>query len=289
MKKFLIAGIGELLWDVLPHGEVLGGAPVNFACHVNQLGATGIPVSTVGDDDRGRKALATLTASGMDVEGISVVPKVATGFVAARLDENGCARYHFPDDVAWDHLTITPYAQKVKPKLDAVCFGTLVQRGDHSRTALYAYLDSLPEQCLKVCDLNFRQAYFSREVVDHSLARADIVKLNDEELPVLLDLFKIRVRHMVALKDLLDRYHLKMVICTRGSKGSVIVTGNAVSDHPGNPCDVADTIGAGDAFAASVVTDFLKEEPLDAINDRANRVAAAVCAQTGGMPRDCDY
>lgn len=251
MKKKMIAGIGELLWDVLPEGEALGGAPMNFAYHVNRLGEKGIPVSTVGDDARGRNALETLRKKEVELRAVSVVEDYPTGYVEAQLNEQGQAEYHFPDDVAWDHLRINAYAQSIQSQLDAICFGTLAQRSEPSAKVIQGYLDSLPEQTLRVYDLNFRQHFYSLPVVQQSLEQAHILKLSDEEMPLLCTLLKIRESGEKALLQLLDRFELQLVIFTRGSQGSVLLSHKTISRHAGIETEVIDTIGAGGLFYSS--------------------------------------
>ena len=286
MKKYTIAAIGELLWDVLPEAEVLGGAPVNFTYHVNALGARGIPVSTIGTDPRGEKALALLRKCGVETAGITTLAGWATGYVDALVDHNGVATYSFPADVAWDHLQVNDFAREMQGKLDAVCFGSLAQRSEVSRRAILGFLDGVREETVRVCDINLRQHYYSRDVIESSLNRADILKLNDDELPVLVEILGLEgqeSRHW--LKALVERYHLALAILSRGSGGSLLLTRTNLSDHPGIAARVADTIGAGDAFTAAVTIGYLRKMALSDINEQANRLAAYVCSQRGAMPQ----
>lgn len=284
MKKFTIAGIGELLWDVLPEAEVIGGAPVNFAYHVTALGAKGIPISTIGNDVRGGKALEELQKRGVETSAISITEDFATGYVTATLDNEGKASYNFPDDVAWDHLQINEYAENLRNVLDAVCFGSLAQRSEHSRRAIYGFLDTLGKETLKVFDINLRQEFYSEKVVVNSLTRTDILKLNEEELPILADLIDLNGPSDKWLQVLVEKYHLQMAILSRGGSGSLLLTPKSSSDHPGVVTHIKDTIGAGDSFTAAVTIGFLQGLPLNEINENANRIAAYVCSQRGGMP-----
>lgn len=284
MKKFTIAGIGELLWDVLPEAEVIGGAPVNFAYHVTALGAKGIPISTIGNDVRGGKALEELQKRGVETSAISITEDFATGYVTATLDNEGKASYNFPDDVAWDHLQINEYAENLRNILDAVCFGSLAQRSEHSRRAIYGFLDTLGKETLKVFDINLRQEFYSEKVVVNSLTRTDILKLNEEELPILADLIDLNGPSDKWLQVLVEKYHLQMAILSRGGSGSLLLTPKSSSDHPGVVTHIKDTIGAGDSFTAAVTIGFLQGLPLNEINENANRIAAYVCSQRGGMP-----
>ena len=283
MNKFIIAGIGELLWDVLPHIEVIGGAPVNFAYHVTSLGARGIPVSTIGRDSRGERALAQLQERGLDIRGISLSDDHATGYVTALLDNEGRASYSFPNNVAWDHLQVNDYAEKLRTNLDAVCFGSLAQRSGNSRRAIYGFLDALGEDTLKVFDVNFRQNFYSLEIIESSLIRTDILKINDDELPVVCSLLELKGSDEKCLMTLIERYQLKMAILTRGGNGSILMSPARASKHRGIATHIKDTIGAGDSFTAVATIGFLQGLGLDEINEKANRLAAYVCSQQGAM------
>lgn len=284
MKKLTIAGIGELLWDVLPDNEVLGGAPVNFAYHVSALGARGVPVSTIGRDPRGENALNELQLRGVDIAAISRSDEFVTGYVKVTVDEEGKATYYFPKDVAWDHLLVNDYAESLCGKLDAVCFGSLGQRSEQSRRAIHGFLDMLRPETVTVFDVNLRQDYFSRQVIELSLKRTDILKLNEEELPVLASLLELKGPRDAWLAVLIKKYHLEMAILSRGDSGSLLMTQGQSSEHSGIITHVEDTIGAGDAFTAAVTIGYLQGMALDDINEKANRIAAYVCSQQGAIP-----
>ena len=190
-KKFVIAGIGEVLWDVLEDGEKLGGAPINFAYHAGMLGAEAYAVSTVGDDDRGRRAMTELEQSGVSVEHISVMMGATTGYVEASVDENGIASYLFPNDVAWDHLQVGEATKDLAGRLDAVCFGSLAQRAGASREAIMSFLEIMPQRSLKVFDLNVRQRFYTPEIIRVSLGVADVLKLNDDEINLIADIERL--------------------------------------------------------------------------------------------------
>ena len=170
-RKPLVAGLGEVLWDVVGDEETLGGAPINFAYHAAQLGAAAMAISSIGSDSRGRKAVAILEEHGVATDHITVVDGVPTGYVRARVDTEGVADYHFPDDVAWDRLTIDTAAEALAPRLEAICFGSLAQRSEHSRRAIHRFLSSLPGGVLKIFDLNIRQSFYSDEIIRASLAQ----------------------------------------------------------------------------------------------------------------------
>lgn len=283
MGKWVLAGIGELLWDVLEGSEELGGAPMNFAYHAGSLGGEGHAISTVGDDRRGKAALAELGARGVACDHITVLPGAVTGYVLARVDGAGVASYEFPDNVAWDNLTLGEHTLELAANLDAVCFGSLGQRDPRARAVIMDFLKRTGENTLKVFDMNLRQRFYTPEILRQSMTVADVVKLNDDELAHVVELDSLAGNTLAVLQALRDRYNLRLAVLTRGDKGSLLVSTDQVSEHPGQVATVVDTIGAGDSFTAATVLGLLAGMDLDAINDHANRVAAYVCSQQGAM------
>ena len=283
MGAITAVGIGEILWDVLPGGRKLGGAPANFAFHVNGLGGRGLIVSRLGQDAWGDEALQVLGANGLNLCCVTRDPQHPTGTVEARLDEAGVATYVFPDNVAWDFLELNPAAFQVAQRAQAVCFGTLAQRSAISRAAVHQFLRATPRAALRVFDVNLRGDMYSREVLESSLDLADALKVSDAELPVLARIFGLPEGDQERLAALVERYGLRLAALTRGGQGSLLATPGAVSDHPGFRVEVADTIGAGDAFGAAMTLGFLAGWDLDAVNVRANEVAAFVCTRPGAM------
>ena len=284
MNQAKIAGIGELLWDVLPDSELLGGAPINFAYHVSALGAEAVAISTIGNDSRGENALYELQNRGVDTSYISVLEQLPTGYVTARVDGKGIATYEFPDDVAWDHLAINTAAQQCAAELNAICFGTLAQRSDSARLAIQHYLKTTSEKTVKVCDLNLRQNFYSRTTIETSLKLSTVLKLNNDELTFLSSLFLLDGAEHEQLEALRKYFDLELVIMTKGSNGSILITEDEMSRHQGIATEIVDTIGAGDSFTAAVVTGLLFNKTLHEINEKANRLAAYVCSQSGAMP-----
>lgn len=281
----VVAGIGELLWDILPGGENLGGAPINFAYMIAAMGGVGIPVSTVGDDERGHRALAELAHTGLSVECISTITGPPTGTVDARIDDEGVASYSFPDDVAWDHLLINEPAHLLKKSLRAICFGTLAQRYAANRRTLRSYLDTLNPECIRVCDLNLRQHFYSKETLLFCLHCCTVLKINDEELEVLAKMMSLSGNTPEQLSRLISEFDLDMAALTRGGRGSIIMTRDCFASHPGYGATPVDTIGAGDSFTAAVVLGLLGGRELAEISSVANRLAAYVCTQSGAMVR----
>jgi fructokinase len=283
MHPILAVGLGEILWDVLPQTRLLGGAPANFAYHVNALGGAGVPVSRVGDDDLGREALSLLVCRGLNIDAVSLDPVHPTGTVDARVDADGVAAYVFPDDVAWDFLTLDQSALTLAANADAVCFGSLAQRAEISRRAVHRFLAGA-DKALKVFDINLRQDFYTPELLAASLDAADVLKINDAELDTVTGLFSLPSGEQPALRALMERHGLELAVLTRGDKGSLLLSADTVADLPGEPVGVVDTIGAGDAFTAALVLGYLKQWPLDKINRYAAKVAAYVCTQPGAMP-----
>lgn len=288
MSCFTAVGIGEILWDILPEGRQLGGAPANFAYHVNALGGDGVPVSRVGDDALGREALARLSENGLSVECITVDPVHPTGMVNVTVDALGVAEYTFPDNGAWDFLALNVIARERVSQADAICFGTLGQRAVVSREAIRDALNTA-SAAIKVYDINLRQDFYSPELIASSMDMADVIKINDEELAVVSRLFGLPNEEAAALEKLLERFDLQMAVLTRGAGGSLLLSRDNRSDVPGQAVEVVDTIGAGDAFTAAFTLAYLANQPLDVINTFAGNVAAYVCGQFGAMPSLPDH
>lgn len=290
MPAPLIVGLGEVLWDVLPAGRQLGGAPTNFAYHAAALGARGAVASRVGDDDLGREALGRLDALRVDRRHVGVDRDHPTGTVDVRLDAAGVPRYVIHEHVAWDFLAADDALLDLAARADAVCFGTLAQRSRVSRDAIGAFLRATRDDCLRVFDINLRQSYYDGDVVHDSLSLSGVLKLNEDEVGVVRRLLNPREQDAgdaeSAVAALMRKYPLRLVAVTRGANGSLLCASDGRrSDHAGFRAEpLADTVGAGDAFTAAVVTGLLAGHDLDRINASANRLAAYVCTQHGATP-----
>ncbi|MBI9110666.1 carbohydrate kinase [Maridesulfovibrio ferrireducens] len=284
MAEFLIAGLGEILWDVLADSEEIGGAPVNFAYHAGVLGADSIAVSTIGNDERGRRAIKELTRRGLNLEAVSIDQEHATGFVEASVDADGVAHYIFPNNIAWDHLTLNAKALSLAPKVDAVCFGTLAQRSETARASIHVFLNEAP-QALKVYDMNLRQHFYNEKIIRLSLEKAHVLKLNDDELRTVAPMFNLSGSEQKMLSELHNKFDLKYSVLTRGGNGSLLMGEGKVVESCGVEVqNMQDTIGAGDSFTASVIIGLLQGHSLEDISDHANRLAAYVCSCKGAMP-----
>jgi len=284
MARPVIVGIGEVLWDMLPGGKQLGGAPANFAYHANALDAEGVVASRVGDDKLGGEALRRLESLGLGVSYVSTDRDRATGRVDVRLDPNGVPDYVIHDAVAWDFIPLDDRLLDLADGAEAVCFGTLAQRSAVSRETIRAFVRATRARCLRVLDINLRQKYFDGPTIRESLRYASVLKLNDSELPVVARLLGLEGGRREVIDGLLAAYPLQVIAFTRGPEGSVLYAHGRTSDHPGLRAEVVDTVGAGDAFTAALVVGLLAGHDLDRINAFANRIASYVCSQPGATP-----
>jgi fructokinase len=284
MKKKVV-GLGEVLWDLLPGGACLGGAPANFAYITALMGDQGIVASRVGEDSRGLDALRRMEELGLDIDQVQTDREHSTGVVNVDLDGDGQAQFEIKHPVAWDFLEWTSEWKQLAERADAVCFGSLAQRSERSRTTIRQFLTATLPGTVKVFDVNLRQTYYSREVLSESMRLADIVKLNDDELPKIMKLMAEPHKDDLSSAKRLSRdYDVKVVCITRGGKGSLLVRGDDRSEHPGFRVRVADTVGSGDAFTAGLVHEYLHGASLDLMNEVANLVGAWVASEVGAMP-----
>lgn len=279
-----IVGLGEVLWDLLPGGRQFGGAPANFAYHAAVQGAQAKVVSSVGRDELGEEILHRIDAMGLSRKTVAIDDTHPTGTVSVQLDSQGKPEYIIHTDVAWDFIPQTPEILSLAERTDAVCFGSLAQRSPVSRATIRAFLAATPPECLRIFDINLRQQFYNAEIIAASLEAAEVLKLNDEELPIVGSLLALKGDEEMLLGALLEKYALTAVALTKGSQGSVLASPSGRSVHPGISAKIADTVGAGDSFTAVLATGLLHGWDLDTINDRANRVAAYVCTQSGAAP-----
>ncbi len=282
MNRYVV-GIGEVLWDLLPCGKQLGGGPMNFACHVHLQGVPTAMVSSVGQDALGLEAVERLNSIGLRTDFISSNYEYPTGTVSVTVNDSGIPDYIIHEDVAWDHMVWRAELGDLASSAAAICFGTLGQRHMDSRSVIQQFLGYASADCLKVCDINLRQNYFDHEIVAQALTLANVLKLNDAELPVLASMFQLTGSNESMLRQLISQHSLDLVALTCGDNGSMLITANESATHPGIPATVVDTVGAGDAFTAALVVGLLEGKSLDEINESANRRAAEVCGHAGAI------
>ncbi|MDQ3650015.1 MAG: carbohydrate kinase [Acidobacteriota bacterium] len=284
-EQRIIVGLGELLWDELPEGRRLGGAPANFALMATQLGDRGIVTSRVGADDSGREALRILSERGLNTSYVQSDAAHPTGTVQVRLDAGGQPDYVITESVAWDYLEWTPQWEELASEADAVCFGTLAQRATASRETIRRFIRTTRANCLRIFDVNLRQSFYSADILAESLDIATVVKLNHEELPRVAEMLGLGGRGENAWAHrLIQVFDLAMVCVTRGANGSLLITPTDLIESPGLKINVADTIGAGDAFTAALIHCYLRQTPLEKIGEVANQLGAWVATQAGAMP-----
>jgi fructokinase len=279
-----IAGLGEVLWDVFPEVEKFGGAPANFACHCRRWGAEAYVVSCVGDDRRGQLARDFLLSHGVDVTALAVDSDHETGVVRVTVDENGRPEYEIKEDVAWDNIPWNDALARIAPQLDAVCFGSACQRSEVCRETVRRFVLATSPPCLRVFDVNLRWPFYDDQVIRESLEWANVLKLNDEELPVVAAAFDLAGSDEQILQKLVQRCDLKLTALTRGPQGAAMITRTETSVLSAPDVEVVDTVGAGDCFTAAMIIGFLEGKPLREINRKANQLAAFVCTQTGALP-----
>jgi fructokinase len=279
-----IVGVGEVLWDLLPTGRQLGGAPFNFVFHCHQLGHSAVMVSRVGHDQLGQEIRATLRERGLTDVFLQEDPDRLTGTVHVTLGDGGQPGFTIAEDAAFDHLLPEPSWDALFGQAVAVCFGTLVQRDEPSRLAV-RYALNLARNALIVCDVNLRQHFYDRVTVEASLHACRWVKLNEDELTILRPLLQLQGKTpTVSLRDLRRRFHVELACMTRGERGCLIQTDDEETVIPGRAVEVVDTVGAGDAFTAGLLVMTLEGRSLGEAADFANRLAARVAASAGGTP-----
>lgn len=280
----VIVGLGEALWDCLPDGSKLGGAPANFAYHASQFGNEAYAISAIGNDALGDQTLKEFEEKHLKY----VMPRVdyPTGTVQVELDEEGIPTYDIKQNVAWDNIPFTPEIENVAKHCGCVCFGSLAQRNKISRDTIHRFIDSTPKTCLKIFDINLRQNFYTKEIIQDSFKACDILKINDEELVTIGRLFGypgLDIENKCYL--ILGKYNLKMLVLTCGTNGSYVFAPGVKSFQPTPKVEVDDTVGAGDSFTGSFASAILAGMPIKEAHKLAVEVSAFVCTQPGAMPK----
>jgi len=285
MKKYKVLGIGEILWDLLPSGKQLGGAPANFAYHAHALGAESLVVSRVGDDPLGREILQRLRGLGLRTDGIGVDLTAPTGTVTVALDAKGVPNFTIHENVAWDLIAATPALLAEAARADVICFGSLGQRHPVSRAVIRDFLKTVPATALRIFDINLRQHFYSREIIEESLRSANVLKLNSDELPVIARLCSLTGDEAALLNQLANCYDLHAIALTKGGDGSTLWVDGEIVSRPVAPVSVlADTVGAGDAYTAALAMGLLAGHEPERLIEQAHRIASYVCTQHGATP-----
>ena len=283
MKRYII-GLGEALWDVLPEGKKLGGAPANFAYHAGQFGLDTIAISALGEDALAEETIEALKEHDLNY----LMPRVPypTGTVQVTLAEGGIPTYDIKEGVAWDNIPYTDEMAEIAKNARAVCFGSLAQRNKVSRENIRKFLADTPANCLKICDINLRQQFYSKEVLEDSFRLCNILKINDEELVVVNRMFGYDGLDMrQTCEKMVQDYGLKMLVLTCGTNGSYVFTDDGLTSFQDTPkVEVADTVGAGDSFTGSFCACILNGKPVQEAHKTAVQVSAFVCTQNGAMP-----
>lgn len=283
---YTILGIGELLWDMLPEGPQLGGAPANYSVMAGRLGNHATVLSRIGRDELGERALEVLKPFPVDCQRLQVDSEQATGRVTVKL-EDGQPSYTIHQPAAWDFFEPTKEWLSEAAHADAVCFGSLAQRGPQSRQTIHALVRSTRPECKRIFDVNLRTPFYSAEIVRESLKLASVMKMNDGEVPLVLDLLGFPATSSLheGAERLLENFpDLTLVAITRGGEGSLLAGRSEWNEHPGIPTKVTDTIGAGDAFTAAMTHYLLRGAPLSVLNEAGNRWGSYIASQSGAMP-----
>lgn len=279
-----IVSLGEVLWDLFPAGAILGGAPANFACHAGALGADAALVSRVGRDELGTQALVRLRDYDLNLSAISVDSTAATGTVEVKVATDGQPQYVIRTNAAWDSIAADDAAMRLASVADAVCFGTLAQREPGSRSAISRILAATRRDALRIFDINLRAPFYTPEVIQSSLESANVLKLNETELPVLAAQFGLVGSSDHQLEELARRFRLDVIALTLGAAGSRVLRGGVWTSEPGRKVKVKDAVGAGDSFTAALVLGLLRGWPTPKILAAATDIAAYVCTQPGATP-----
>ena len=277
-----IIGLGEILWDMLPTGKQLGGAPANFAYHVCRLGGNGWAVSAISDDELGREIKNTLSTKKLN----TILEEVnePTGTVQVTLNAAGVPTYDITEGVAWDHIPFTERIGDLAKETSAVCFGTLAQRSPESRATIHEFIENMPDGSLKVYDINLRQNYYDEKIISDSLRLADILKINDEELDIVSKMLSLSGTQEERCRAISRAFNLKFVILTKGGDGSEVVLEDKVHISRPEKIDIVDTVGAGDSFTAAFMLAYLRGESIEKAHTLATEVSSYVCTKAGAMP-----
>lgn len=283
-----VVGLGEILWDVFPERKILGGAPANFAYHISQFGYNGYAVSAIGNDQLGKEILSNLAEKELNY--LIETTSYPTGTVMVTLNSAGVPQYEICENVAWDNIPFTTETENLAKKTKAVSFGTLAQRSEVSRETIKRFLKTMPDDSYRIFDINLRQHFYTKDLIEESLRLSNILKINDEEIVVVSQLYDMKEDNEQDIcKRILKDYDLDIVILTKGVDGSFVFMSKEVSFLPTPKVHVADTVGAGDAFTATFIASYMHGNRMSEAHQLAVDVSAYVCTQHGAMPKLPDY
>ena len=281
-NTYKVIGIGEILWDLLPEGKQLGGAPTNFSFHAAQLGLQSSIVSAVGNDILGNEIIETLNST--EIRIFIDNNNKPTGTVSVTLDTEGVPSYVIHEDVAWDYINPSNDALDYASSADAICFGSLAQRSETSHLAILSLLMKSSEHALKVFDINMRQQYYSKKIIMKSLELANALKINEEEIMIFAEMFGLSGDEYELMHVIKDQFRLDYLALTKGDKGSWLVSNEEESYLDTPHIKVKDTVGAGDSFTAAMTAGLLRKKSLKEIHKLAVEVSAFVCTHKGATP-----
>ena len=281
-KRNFVIGIGELLWDMLPEGKRCGGAPANVVYHLTKLGINSALVSAVGRDSDGDELLDFLRSRGVCVDYISR-NELPSGTVQVTLSD-GIPQYEICRNVAWDHIICPEELQKRCPEITAAVFGSLSQRDPVSGKNIRDFLTALPDSCLKVFDINLRQNFYSEDLLRRSMEICNILKINEEELDIVAEMFQISGTRKEVVRTLAEQYSLQAVILTLGADGSMLFDGKSFTEYPVIPCKIVDTVGCGDSFLAAWLASFLRGNSMEDAMAAGTKLSSEVACQAGAIP-----
>jgi len=283
----IIVGLGEILWDVFPGRKILGGAPANFAYHVSQFGFSGYTLSAVGDDLPGKEIISSLEEKSLNY--LIEMTDYPTGTVQVTLSGEGIPQYEICENVAWDNIPFTKKTENLAKSCAAACFGSLAQRNKISRETIKKFLQTVPADCLKIFDINLRQHFYSKNIIEESLEISNVLKINEDEIKIIADLFNWGEMDEEGIcRKLIKQFSLDIVILTKGIDGSFVFNSEVTSYQPTPKVHVADTVGAGDSFTAAFVAAFMNGKSIVEAHQFAVEVSAYVCQQHGAMPKLAD-
>jgi len=282
--KPYVIGIGELLWDVLPDGKKMGGAPANFIYHINHMGIYGDIISSVGNDPDGMELIKLIKQKGIPTDLIDIDSRYPTGTVTVKIDRSGNPEYTIHENIAWDHIHFVKSIEENLRMADAICFGSLAQRNTVSAETIIECLRGVDKDCLRVFDINLRQKFFTPKTIMESLHMADILKINEDEIIVVAEMFDSGKDEMSILKNISEKFNLRLIALTKGADSSILYSKDEISSLKTPEVSVVDTVGAGDSFTAVLVAGLLKGDTLKSIHQKAVDVSAWVCTLPGATP-----